>query len=315
MAVTYSVVIPVYGNEGSILALIDRVAELQDGLGSPVEAVFVVDGSPDQSYELLRRHLPTAPFPSRLTLLSRNFGAFAAIRVGLGQASGSVIATMSADLQEPLDLIHRFLVELTGGDTDIVIGVRTGREDSLRARIGARVFWGLYRRLVMPEIPTGGVDVFGCTAEIRDQLLRLTETRSSLVAQLFWIGFRRMEVPYQRQPRHSGKSAWNLGKKLRYLSDSVFAFTDLPIRLLTISGLAGLVVSVALGSLVLIGRILSWFTAPGYTVTVELILLFGSLNLLGLGLVGSYAWRSYENTKSRPEAIPMVSESFGERSM
>ena len=308
---THSLVIPVYRNEESIDALIAVVAAIQDRVGQPVEAVFVVDGSPDRCFELLRFRLPTAPFPSQLVLLSRNFGSFAAIRVGLEKASGSLIAVMSADLQEPADLIVEMFAKLQSGDSDVVVGIRIGRNDPFLRRVASRIFWGLYRRMVLPEMPPGGVDVFGCTSAIRDQLLRLKEARSSLVGQLFWLGFRRSEVPYQRMPRHAGRSTWTLRKRLNYLTDSVYAFTDLPIRILTVTGLVGILVSVAFGSITLVARLLGWFSVPGYTVTVGLLLFFGSLNLFGLGLVGSYAWRGYENTKARPVAIPMLAERFG----
>jgi len=308
--VRHSLVVPVYRNEESIPALIEAIEGIQSELASPLEAVFVVDGSPDRSYRLLADLLPGAAFPSRLVLLSRNFGSFAAIRTGFEQATGSYLAVMAADLQEPAELILEFFRRLESGTTDVVVGTRTARDDGPFSRAASRAFWALYRRLVMPEIPPGGVDVFGCTDRIVQRLVSLKEARSSLVAQLYWIGFRREEVPYERAKRHSGRSGWTLRKKLNYFTDSVYAFTDLPIRLLTLSGLIGLAVSAVVGSLTLAGRLLEWFTVPGYAPTVILLLFFGSLNLFGLGLVGSYAWRAYENTKQRPEAIPMLVDQF-----
>ena len=103
------------------------------------------------------------------------------------------------------------------------MGQRVGRSDT---SLLSNLFWWMYRRFVIPEIPKGGADVFGCTRAVRDQVLRLKEGNSSLIGLLFWVGFRRCLVPYERLPRREGKSAWTLGKKLTYLNDSVFSFSD-----------------------------------------------------------------------------------------
>lgn len=308
---SFSVVIPVFMSEASIPALVDALSGISSRLPSPVEAVFVVDGSPDRSFEVLRTLLSKAPFSSKVVVLSRNFGAFAAIRAGLAEASGDYLAVMAADLQEPPELLIEFLHRLQTGDCDVVIGVRQGRSDPRMQRLTSALFWWAYRRLVMPEMPRGGVDVFACTSAARDQLLALQESRSSLIAQIFWLGLRRGEVKYHRGSRHSGKSAWTLKKRVAYLRDSIFAFTDLPIRALSTLGFLGLVGSLIFGAVVVVGRTLGWVVVPGYTATVALILTFGSLNLLGLGVVGSYAWRAFENTKARPSHVVLLRETFG----
>ncbi len=180
----------------------------------------------------------------------------------------------------------------------------------LLSRIPAHLFWSLYRRYVMPEVPPGGVDVFGCNRLFRDTLLQLEERHSSLIAQIFWLGFRRQSITYTRQKRQHGQSAWTLRKKVNYLIDSVFAFTDLPIRLLMRIG-GGIVLSAFLGIAALIARLLGLVAVPGYAMTMCAVTLLGAANLLGLGIIGSYAWRAYENTKASPIAIPMKIDSFG----
>jgi glycosyltransferase involved in cell wall biosynthesis len=305
-----SLVVPVYGNEGAIDALLEAVRDLARRAGGDFEAVFVVDGSPDRSYALLRERLPTAGFDARLLSLSRNFGAFAAIRSGLEAARGRIVAVMAADLQEPPELVLEFLQVLSKGEADVAFGVRASRADPLGARLASGLFWSVYRRFVMPDIPPGGVDIFALTAEFRDRLLSLRESNTSLLAQLFWLGGRRAFVPYERRARVHGKSGWTLRKKLRYLSDSVFAFTDLPVRLLFWTGMLALFVAVVFGAVVLAARISGWVEVPGYAATILTILFFGALNALGLGVVGTYAWRAFENTKARPLAVVQTDESF-----
>jgi hypothetical protein len=155
-------------------------------------------------------------------------------------------------------------------------------------------------------MPKGGVDIFGCNNTFKEQLLKLEESRSSLIALIFWLGFRRKFVDYDRQIRQEGKSAWTFKKKLEYMMDSIFAFTDYPIRLLIKMGTIGSLMSVAIGLLVIIARIHGTIAVPGYAATMVVVLLLGTLNLLGLGLVGTYAWRAYENTKQRPLAVVSI---------
>lgn len=306
-----TLVVPVYRNEGSIGDLVATVSQLSRLAGGRFEAVFVVDGSPDRSYSLLRSALPGAGFASQLITLSRNFGSFAAIRLGLSRARGHYIAVMAADLQEPPELISRFLDVLQGGERDVAFGVREARHDALSSKLASRLFWALYRRLVMRDIPSGGVDIFAMTAEFRDRLLNLGESNTSLLAQLFWLGGRRDFVPYVRRKRQHGRSAWTVGKKLRYLSDSVFSFTDLPVRMLLGLGVLTLLVAVVMAAVVLLAKAFGVVAVPGYAGTMLTILFFGAFNALGLGVVGEYAWRTYENTKARPLVLVQSEESFG----
>lgn len=309
---TLSLVIPVYGNEASIDALLQVIGAIHRETDGGFEALFVVDGSPDRSYALLRERLPGAGFNARLIALSRNFGAFAAIRVGLEHARGRVIAVMAADLQEPPELIAHLRDALLGGGIDVAFGVREARTDPVLSKIASQVFWSIYRRFVMRDIPKGGVDIFAVTASFRDRLLSLRESNTSLLAQLFWLGGRRAFVPYQRRTRLHGRSAWTLRKKLRYLSDSVFAFTDLPVRLLIALGAVALVIALLLSAITLFARLSGVLEVPGYAGTMLAILFFGAFNALGLGVVGTYAWRAFENTKARPLAVIQTEESFNE---
>ena len=165
------------------------------------------------------------------------------------------------------------------------------------------LFWTLYRTFVMPEIPAGGVDLFGCNEQVRNELLKLEEANSSLLGLVYWLGFRRQEVAYERHARRHGKSAWTLGKKVKYLVDSIFAFTGLPIRLVTMIGILGVTISIAFGIFVLVARSLGAISSPGYATIIIMIMFFGALNLTAIGVVGAYVYRSYENTKRRPLAI------------
>ncbi len=305
-----SLIIPVYKNEASLPDLLAALRALNGQLQDRLEVVFVIDGSPDRCHEILRQQLPAQPFAATLVLLSRNFGSFAAVRAGLERARGRCFAVMAADLQEPPELAARMFELLQTEPVDVVVGVRSARDDPALQRWQASLFWAAYRRWVVPQMPPGGVDVFACNLVFRDALLVLEERRSSLIAQIFWLGFRRAELPYQRRARAHGESAWTWRKKVSYLADSVFAFTDLPIRGLLLTGSVGVLAATALGLLAVIGRLMGWIAVSGYTMTMVVILFFGALNLLSLGVVGSYAWRAYENTKQRPQALVLAVQHF-----
>lgn len=306
----FSLIIPVYKNEGSLPDLLKAIEKLHVQL-QPFEAVFVIDGSPDRCYEILKQQLPQQSFPSQLLLLSRNFGSFAAIRQGLTAAKGQYFGVMAADLQEPPELILEMAALLRKDEADVVIGERAQRDDPLLQRLPAELFWGAYRRYVVPDMPMGGVDIFSCNKAFRDQLLQLEERHSSLVAQVFWMGFRRASVQYHRQAREHGTSAWTFAKKITYLMDSIFSFSDLPIRLLIRLGGFGSLLFGLIGLFVLFARLSGVVYVPGYAALMISVSFLGSLNLLGLGIVGSYAWRTYENTKARPLAITLTSHQFG----
>lgn len=305
-----TLVIPVYKNEGSIQDLMKAVTSLNSKLEGALEVMFVVDGSPDRCFELLRDALPSQNFVSKLILLSKNFGSFMAIRIGLQHGSGSRFAVMAADLQEPPELVEAMDRILRTEEIDVVVAARESRDDPLLSRMASRLFWGFYRRYVVSEIPPGGIDMFGCNLAFRDTLLRLEERHSSLIAQIFWLGFRRKCIAYNRIQREHGKSAWTFRKKVNYLMDSVFSFTDLPIRLLTRVGGIGAGLAALLGIVVAFAKINGMIQVPGYAMIMLTVTFLGCANLMGLGIVGSYAWRTYENTKKRPLAIPMRIESY-----
>ena len=308
--IRYSVVVPVYGNAETIPALLERLDQLAAQLDGPMEGVFVVDGSPDGSLPLLRRLLGERAFASQLIAHSRNFGSFAAIRTGFAAARGDYVAAMAADLQEPAELVQTFFGYLASGEYDVAVGTRTGRADPRTTMLLSRAFWSMYRRWVHREIPAGGVDIFGCTRQVAGELIKLDESRSSLVGLLYWLGFRRIEVPYARSPRPAGRSGWSLRRKLTYFLDSVFSFTDVPVTLLVLIGAIGGVVTILASIVVLVARLSGTINQTGYTPLMLVMLLSTFAVLFGLGIVGSYVWRTYENSKGRPGAVAMTHETF-----
>jgi polyisoprenyl-phosphate glycosyltransferase len=300
---TYSLVVPVYNNAESLDRLISEITKLSLCFDHDFEAIFVLDGGSDNSSERLTKLTVDLPYRTVLVEHSRNFGSFAAIRTGLHESEGKIVAVRSADLQEPNALLQDLLRAVGRGECEVALGVRQGRSDALHRRVGAGIFWSVYRRYVQPQMPRGGVDVFACTSRVRDALLELKEGNSSLVGLLIWLGYPFTVVPYVRLQRAHGRSQWSLAKLFDYLSDSAFAFSRTPIKVVRWLGVLGTSAGLLAGLVLVILRLTGSISETGYTPIMLTILVMGSLNLAAIGLLGSYVWRAFENTKNRPHGV------------
>jgi glycosyltransferase involved in cell wall biosynthesis len=308
--VLVSVVVPVYRNHATIPALVDRLERFSELLAGRMEAIFVIDGSPDDSGALLRVLLDQSTMRSQLLWHSRNFGSFAAIRTGLSAACGQCMIVMSADMQEPADLAMSFYEALATGSCEVAVGVRRERADPWHSRLSSSLFWWVYCRWIQHDMPRGGVDVFACTTRVRDALIALKESNSSLVGLVIWLGYPRLDIAYDRTPRSHGRSGWTLTKRARYFLDSVYSFSDLPITVLLAVGTLGVALSAIGAVIVFCAWAFVGIRVAGYTPVMLTLLIVGSMTLSGLGIVGSYIWRTYENSKGRPGAVATLAESF-----
>ena len=303
MSHAVSIVVPVFKNEESIDRLLNRVTSLASSLVGDVEAIFVVDGSPDSSLSLLQTSLPNTTFDSKVILLSRNFGAFSAIRAGLREADGTATVVMAADLQEPISLIEELLGLVVKDGVDVAVGVRQARKDSFVSRFLSSSFWRFFNRLTTLEMPKGGVDIFALSRDARQKINEFEESSTSLVGLIYWIGFKRQEVSYLREKRAEGVSSWSLRKRINYAKDSITAFSEIPLSIFLWSGVIGALVSLLL-VVVLIVRL---FMNQNDDISRQLVsigLLFVVSYLMsGLGLLGTYLWRVSDNVRKRPDSI------------
>jgi glycosyltransferase involved in cell wall biosynthesis len=301
----YTIVIPVYQNEETVLPLFERLEKIREFVSPDfeLEVVFVIDGSRDCSKDKIKSCLENSKITASILEHSRNFGAVNAVRTGLQEATGDYVAVMAADLQEPIDLYYIFISELQSRDYDLIIGNRIGRNDPKFTRILALVSWSIIRKLVNNEIPKGGADVFACNREVVNELVALQESNTSLIGNLYWVGFRRKYVDYERLSRVSGKSTWTFRKKINYFLDSLYSFTEFPIVFISLLGIFGIIFSAAVSLVVVVSRILGYIEEPGYTPIILAISMASSANLFALGVLGNYISRIYANVKGRPNAI------------
>jgi len=301
--ITQSLIIPIYNNAENIPYLLLALETLAKTQGQSFEVIFVVDGATDNSYELLTTILTQVGFAAQLITHSRNFGSFAAIRTGMEYAKGESIAVMAADLQEPTSLIEQFFAILNKDAADVIFGQRIERQDPPLKKLLSTLYWRFYGKVVQPEIPKGGVDIFACNKRVRDTILAMQESHGSLIGQLFWVGYRRSFIPYVRQERQHGVSGWGLKKRIRYMMDSIFAYSDFPIMFILYTGMVGLFLTFLLASVILCNRFFFTSHVPGYTAIMLTILFFGSMMLVTQGIIGCYMWLIFENSKKRPLSL------------
>lgn len=298
-----SIVIPIFGSENHLESLFRNLSLAASALKCQVEVVFVVDGSPDKSYELLKSDRFSRNFEISLHSLSRNFGAIPAVMYGLRQAQGEVACVVSADGQEPVELIVGMCQAALASPNRVVVGVRAVRSDPWITQVMSRIYWRVFRLLVNREVPPAGADVFAFATKPLQEIQRIQETSISLIGMVYWLGFERVEIRYTRRPRVSGKSTWTFRKKVRYAIDGISAFSDAPIVGMALSGFVGSVISCIAAALLLLRQVVFRNYPPGYVSTVVVLLMTMSIVLFSVGILGTYIWRIAEMVRGRPSVI------------
>ncbi len=295
-----TVVIPIFNEEAVLPELLTRLTKLFDG--NPAvrwDALLVDDGSRDGSAALVRAQAERDP---RFGLIefSRNFGFQAALAAGLAHARGDAVVTMDADLQDPPECIPAMVAQWREGSA-VVRAVRRTRQETGLRRLGMDVFHGLFGRVAdFPiEANTGTFGLMDRTAV--DALNRLPERSRFFPGLRTWVGFATSEVLYDRQERAAGQPQQTLGKLLRYALDGVFSFSYLPLRALTYVGIFIACMGFAAAGFYAVRRLLGIETAPtGYTTLITVVLFLGGVQLIGIGVLGEYLARVYDEVKQRP---------------
>jgi polyisoprenyl-phosphate glycosyltransferase len=293
-----SIVAPIFNERDSVEELWRRLTLALTPLGE-YEVVLVDDGSTDGSWELLRG-IAARDEHVRLLKLSRNFGHQIALTAGLDTARGDAVILIDADLQDPPELIPDLVARWEEG-FDVVYAVRGRRDGESRVRLLAiAAFYRLFRRLAATDIPADTGDFRLLSRRAVDSLARMPERARYLRGMTSWIGFRQVGVTYRRDPRFAGASKYPLAKLLRLASDGIASFSVAPIRLLTRVGFVMIVFCAAVLGWTLYTRFFTHSAPQGWTSVLGIVLLLGGIQLLGMGIVGQYIARIFEETKQRP---------------
>jgi glycosyltransferase involved in cell wall biosynthesis len=303
-APSVAVVIPVYNEELVLPELFQRLAAVFDREpGWTWSAVMVNDGSRDRSATLIaEQHARDPRF--KLVDLSRNFGFQSALAAGLvAAASADAVVTMDADLQDPPELIPELVTAWRGG-AEVVRAVRRTRSETGLRRVAFDLFHKLFGVLTdYPIEPNSGT--FGLLGQAAVEAFNHLSERNRFFPGLrAWVGFPRVDVLYDRQERAAGQTQQTLRRLVRYAFDGVFSFSYLPLRLLTYSGLFIAWLGFAVGLFFIVRRLLGIEIAQtGFTTLVTLLLFLGGVQLIGIGVLGEYLGRVYDEVKRRPNYI------------
>jgi glycosyltransferase involved in cell wall biosynthesis len=298
---TVAIVIPVFNEEHVLPELFARLEALfWGGPGCAWRAVFVNDGSRDRSADLIRAQAQRDP-RFEMVELSRNFGFQSALSAGLAHARGAdAVVTMDADLQDPPEVIPR-LVEAWRSGAEVVRAVRGSRQETGLRRVGFDLFHAVFGRLTdIPIEPnTGTFGLLGRTA--LEAFSQLPERNRFFPGLRAWIGFSTADVVYDRQERAAGKPKQTFRRLARYAVDGFFSFSYLPLRFLTYTGILVSLLGFSLGLYFIIKRLLGIETATtGFTTLVSLVTFLGGIQLIGIGVLGEYLGRVYDEVKQRP---------------
>lgn len=298
-----SVIVPLYKSEKNIPHLINRLESINKKIEfNFFEVIFVIDGSPDNTFSELKRALNHINFSHKILILRRNYGSFSAIKAGFTESTYANILVMSADLQESENTQLQLIAEINKNQFDFIYGNRISRKDKGFEKFFSLIFWRFFSKFVLEGFPKKGIDIFACTTQLAREILEISEKRTSLVGQLFWQSGNIGKVDYVRQkPFTSQRSSWTLAKKVNYLLDSFFSFSALPIKIFSILSTVGLAMSAIVSLTILVNWSRGLITVPGYTALALLILLTFFFQLLSLSFLGSYLLRTYDNTKGRPD--------------
>ena len=299
-----AVIIPVFNEEAVLPELFRRLGAVFDGQpGIAWSAVLVNDGSRDGSADLIVAQC-SHDRRFKLVELSRNFGFQSALAAGLAAAVGAdAVVTMDADLQDPPELIPELAAAWRQG-AEVVRAVRSTRSEKGLRRLAFDCFHLIFGALTdYPIEPHSGT--FGLLGRPAvDAFLQLPERHRFFPGLRAWVGFPRSDVPYARQERVAGRPQQTLRRLIRYALDGLFSFSYLPLRLLTYIGLFIAGLGFAVGLFFVCKRLLGLEVAQtGFTTLVTLLLFLGGMQLIGIGVLGEYLGRIYDEVKQRPNFI------------
>ncbi len=301
-----AIVIPVYFNELNLPHLLPRLVDVAKKVPQyDFEFIFVDDGSKDSSYDIL---CDFAKQDSRVVVvkLSRNFGSFTAILAGLTYSEGDCAAIISADLQDPPELIVQMVEKWESGDK-VVLAVREQREESFIKRKLASIYYKLMQKYALPDMPGSGFDFVLIDRKIINILIEIKEKNTSLMGLILWTGFKRSILYYTRKKREHGRSMWTLRKKIKYFIDSFVAFSYAPIRFMQYLGSTVAFLGFMYSVFIAIRKIVYGFPVPGLSALIIITLIIGGVQLIMLGILGEYLWRNVDEVKRRP---PFIVESI-----
>ncbi len=297
-----SFVIPVYNEESNLPMLVDRLVKIMDQSSISLEAVLVDDGSRDNSRTMLQQ-LALSDHRFHVVLLSRNHGHQLALTAGLSVARGTEgVFVLDGDLQDPPELLDTFYAKFKEG-FDVVYAVREKRKEVFYKRFAYFIFYRLLKKIANIDIPLDSGDFSFISRRVVNVLNKMPEESRFIRGMRTWIGFKQIGIAYDRQERASGDSKYSFSKLVQLALNGIYNFSEFPIKFVTSLGGIAIIGSVLYLISVIIKKLFFDQVIEGFTALLFVIILFGGIQLMAIGVLGEYILRIFFQSKSRPNFI------------
>ncbi len=294
-----SIVIPLYNEEKSFGRLVERVTALLDSTPLRVQVVIVNDGSRDNT-PLLMQMQSEKDNRFRSVFLSRNHGHQLAVSAGMFYASGSeAVMIIDGDLQDPPELLSAFYEKIKEG-YDVVYAIRKSRKESFILKMAYWAYYRLQRMVSNFNIPIDSGDFCMMTKRVRDIMVSMPEESRYLRGLRSWIGFRQFGYEYDRDKREAGESKYSLRKLLELGFNGIFNFTRFPVKMMYRLGFLSILMSIVYICYLLYLKFTGDTLPQGYITLIFSVSFFSGVQLISLGLIGEYVFRTYNQVRQRP---------------
>lgn len=301
-----SVVIPAFNEQENIPVTAERMKEILSPI-TEYELIFVDDGSKDNTWQIIKE-LSEKDASVKGLHFSRNFGKEGAIFAGLKAVSGDCVAVIDCDLQHPPELLPKMLDAWNNG-AEVVEAVKASRgKEGIIYKLFAKTFYRMMKNSANVDLD-GASDYKLMDRKVVDALNDMPERLTFFRALSCWVGFKTEKIEFDVAPRNAGKTKWSFRKLFRYALSSITSFTNVPMQIITVSGILFFIFALILGIQTIV-NFCSGNAADGFSTVILLILIVGSILMLGIGIIGYYLSKIYEEIKCRPRYI--VSERAGD---
>lgn len=295
-----SVIVSMYNEEDSLKSFFTEIQKVLNSLKKySYEIVCIDDGSTDKTFSLLMQYAKKDE-QIKVIKFSRNFGKEYGMMAGLKYCRGRAAIPIDVDLQDPPELIERFVEKWEQG-YDMVYGIRKDRQsDTFLKRMTAKMFYKIYNLMTRSPIPYNAGDYRLLDRKVINAILSLRENNIFMKGIFGWTGFKSVGIKYTRQKRVAGESKWNYWKLWNFALDGITASTTLPLRIWSYLGTLLAMSGMAYALYIIIRTIIKGIDVPGYASLLVFILVLGGIQMIILGIIGEYIGRIFMEVKNRP---------------
>lgn len=306
-----SVIVPCFNEEEVIVESYRRLQLVLSTLQLKSEIIFINDGSTDNTESILTGFLKSDK-TVKIISFSRNFGHQKAVTAGLNNCSSDMALIIDADLQDPPELIPEMIETLEKSNAQVVYCVRKTRKgEGIFKKISAKLFYRTLNFFSEVRLPVDTGDFRLIDRTIIDEFNKLNEKGKYIRGLISWVGFKQVPFYYEREARFAGETKYPFAKMLKLATTSLLYFSTKPLRVATTLGFISVVIALGLAIWSILGKIIGYTHADsGWTSLFVLIIFFGGVQLLTIGIVGAYIGNLFDEIKNRPEYIIRKKENF-----